>query len=213
MSWQDRVREESLKSGIFVITVRGREEIRFDDPENQAVHKADVYGNLSRTFRFRGGIPWSVLQHSVLVSEIAAKYAEDAGLPKDLAAMYGMCHDYHEAYTGDLMFSWDAIRDEVKKAQDGFDKAIYKRLGVRPPGSRMRAIVKRADKDAMMLETKHFLTKTHPISRALCHQYKTKGDPLPTINMFSLITTLRAVSFDRLCKANDIGLAAGGAHW
>ena len=64
------------------------------DPNPDEVSIFDIAESLSKLSRFNGQLPsfYSVAQHSCLVMEL---------LPQD-AKPYGLLHDAHEAYIGDM---------------------------------------------------------------------------------------------------------------
>src|SRR3990167_8033626 len=83
-----------MRRGDWLETYSG---VRFYpmDPRSEDVRLVDIAHSLAMTCRFGGHAKfhYSVAQHSVLVAEL---------LPERLR-LYGLLHDAHEAYTGDMV--------------------------------------------------------------------------------------------------------------
>ena len=116
----------------------------------------DIAVSLSRQCRFNGHTKWfySVAEHSCHVADL---------LP-DHFAVYGLLHDAHEAYMGDitapmknLLFGTlgdsevslrtvqRVMRDHFKTVEYEVDTMIYRKAGILPPTGEIQAAVKRAD--------------------------------------------------------------------
>lgn len=69
------------------------------DADERSISVRDIANHLAKINRFVGATiaPYSVAQHSVLVAEIVHATTRSAKL-----ALYGLFHDAHEAYIGDV---------------------------------------------------------------------------------------------------------------
>lgn len=121
----------------------------------------DIAAALSKICRFgaQSQVFYSVAQHAVLVRDILV---EDLGRPN--LALYGLHHDSHEAFTGDLPSPLKAkINEEGDDVYDRLcaqlDLAISEALGFMIPakGSADYAVFKRADETALLLEARKLL--------------------------------------------------------
>lgn len=98
------------------------------DPMDLAVH-------LSRINRFNGGTtrPWSVAEHSIAVADECEKRASDRD--KLQARLYGLLHDAHEAYIGDLTRTLQRLlsaeaNQQIEKIKANIDVAILTRFSL-----------------------------------------------------------------------------------
>jgi hypothetical protein len=129
-------------------------------PDPDSVDIRDIAVHLSRIPRFVGAtrFPYSVAQHSVHVMQIC----KDAS-PRDyIAHLWGLLHDAHEAYIGDLSTPFqDAIRlalprftpDPIEEIKNNIDRVIAKHFGI--DWSDIEAVkpfIKRADMIALSTE-------------------------------------------------------------
>lgn len=96
------------------------------NPDPAKIHIADIAHSLALTNRFGGHTtrPYSVAQHSVLVSRmVPEKYA-----------LYGLLHDAAEAYIGDFPAPWKLLVRvngiEITEIEDGIDEAVRLRFGL-----------------------------------------------------------------------------------
>ncbi len=131
----------------------------FSNPSSLEVDIRDIARALSRIPRFTGHsrdpVPYSVAQHSILVSEQTI----DSTL-----ALHALLHDAHEAYTGDVVrpFKMEiALRvgiDIVSLISDEIQEQIYKALGIPLPSKAMASEIKEID--MRMLRTE--MEQIHP---------------------------------------------------
>lgn len=121
----------------------------------------DIAHHLSQINRFNGATsrPYSVAQHSIYVSMLVP----------DEIALFGLLHDAHEAYLGDLNTPLkNALCDNrISLISKRMDLAICAALGLRMPTDEECSVIKRADMQAMADE-KEFLK---PYSKSLWSEY------------------------------------------
>lgn len=130
---------------------------------------SEIAHALAQINRFTGHCkrPYSVAEHSVLVSTIAA--GEGASLDAQLAALL---HDAHEAYTGDVSSpaKW-AIGNAWEVFEHSQATAVHNALGVRAAMCAHRASIHRWDLIALATERRD-LTSYDPA----------KHQPWPTLD-------------------------------
>lgn len=92
----------------------------------------DIAVSLSRQYRFLGHTrkPYSVAQHSVLVSHLLDHWDLDT-----TTVLWGLLHDAHEAYIGDISrpvrdFFGEAVAGMLKDLTRRIDAAVAEKLGV-----------------------------------------------------------------------------------
>lgn len=96
------------------------------NPDPAAIHIADIAHSLALINRFNGHTtrPYSVAQHSVMVSRLVPeKYA-----------LHGLLHDAAEAYIGDFPTPWKLLVMvhglEITEIEDGINEAVRLRFGL-----------------------------------------------------------------------------------
>ncbi len=128
------------------------------DPSPAEVCIRDIAEALAKTCRFNGHTQYfySVAQHSCLVMELITSIE---------AWPYGLLHDAHEAYTGDLTTPvrnlliqeagydiWDEINKDI-------ERVIHEAFGLKwPPHPTLAKLVKEADMVALATEKRDVLT-------------------------------------------------------
>ena len=125
------------------------------DPCPSEVKIQDIAESLSKIARYGGQTPffYSVAQHSVMVMR---------NLPRD-AQPYGLLHDAHEAYIGDMtrpvsrMIKQKTGRDPLAKMRKDLDKVILKALGIETPHPQIKRLVDEADDRAIATEKRDIL--------------------------------------------------------
>lgn len=130
------------------------------DPQPEDVSLFDIAAHLARINRFNGATrePYSVAQHSVLVSEL---------VPPSLA-LIGLLHDASETYTGDISrpmkraLEWVGYRggavDLVHCIVNPIEMAIWRHFGIDPAVVRAaHDEIKRADNIACATERRDLL--------------------------------------------------------
>jgi hypothetical protein len=125
------------------------------NPTPEAIDWNDIAMALSCTSRFNGAFAdfdrwYSVAQHSALVCD----------LMHPMIQVYGLLHDFHEAYWSDditpkkrLMHA--AVPEAAKwleEQKDKWDRAIWAAARVKEPNDAIRAAVKDADRMALAIE-------------------------------------------------------------
>lgn len=126
------------------------------NPDYSHVNVEDIAFGLSRQMRFNGHtkFPYSVAQHSMFVAEL---------MPAELAA-YGLVHDAHEAYMGDITSPVKSAMAElggyeaITKLDDILSAATHAHFGLQWPLSKeIEEQVVKADKLAAQFEKAHLL--------------------------------------------------------
>lgn len=142
--------------------------------DTEPVHRAAMLGKRCRFGGATIGV-WSVAEHAVLVSRIVEELAgsadEPLGLPIPTVALYGLLHDDHEAYLGDMPtpVKW-ALADEDpaaiaawRRLVDRIDAAIHTSHGlVWPAPSKVAALVHHADLVALATEKRDLMPSAAP---------------------------------------------------
>lgn len=143
---------------------------RIDHPDHRDVHLGDIAHSLASLCRFNGHTVWapegepgrcpySVAQHSVLVSRIVERIADIhaeryAGLNLPLLALL---HDAHEPYVGDVVSPMKQLLGEVwTKIETNAEEAVRLafQLPLRPSEL---PIIKEADMIALATEARDLL--------------------------------------------------------
>lgn len=114
------------------------------------VRLPDIAHALALLNRFTGHSksPYSVAQHSVLVSRL---------VPKE-HAMCGLLHDASEAYLGDVASPLKEMLPEYRELEAHVQRAIARKFGLAWP---MPQAVKDADVRALLAEKRDLLTVDH----------------------------------------------------
>lgn len=135
------------------MTLKGHD-IRFDDPHAQVVDWDDIFASLQRRYRYSAMMDWTVLQHSVLVLRISKVLHPGLTLGHALCAI----HDLHEAYIGDMPGPAKQFFPGFVEMEHGFMEAVAAKAGLFVPrqDSEAKALVKRCDTLALLLEAKYF---------------------------------------------------------
>ncbi len=89
----------------------------------------DIMDGLAKICRYNGQINrfYSVAEHSVLVS----RYAEIIGDQE--AALPGLMHDAHEAYTGDIPSPHKVMEPAFARFEKGYEVVVREALGLPDP--------------------------------------------------------------------------------
>lgn len=114
------------------------------------VRLPDISHALSLINRFTGHskVPYSVAQHSVMVSRLVD--------PKH--ALWGLLHDASEAYLGDVATPLKNLLPQYRELEERVQRAIAMRFGLAWP---MPSEVKDADVRALLAEKRDLLTVDH----------------------------------------------------
>jgi uncharacterized protein len=140
--------------GKHFIRVHSGRMFDYGDIQNADVNINDIATHLSRIPRWLGATRsfYSVAQHSVLVSAVAER---EGGM---LAGLYGLLHDAHEAYFGDLptpfkQMIFDRFAIDMNDIADEIDQRIFEFVGMPfPIPEDIAEVVKFADFDVCMIE-------------------------------------------------------------
>jgi len=124
------------------------------DPRAEDVCIEDIAAHLAKLCRFNGACTdfYSVAEHSVYVSRCVPSGCE----------IYGLLHDAHEAYTGDLvgpLKAWlRAMRvDAIDFLQERIQQAIWESCNIDPPSREVLTAVKEADERVLIAERNHLI--------------------------------------------------------
>ena len=133
------------------------------DPMPEDVNMIDIVVGLSNAARFRGQTKYfySVLQHSVLVSEAVEALALQRGWSDKEAkeaAFEGLFHDSPEAYLGDVARPLKRMRAmrEYRRVEALWESCIFNRLNINPT-KKSRALVKECDQRIVLDEVYAFM--------------------------------------------------------
>lgn len=157
MSW---IQTHSAHAFDFAAVLQG---------EPQAISLHDIAHSLSMQCRYTGHTTWhySIAQHSILVSQLATRWAMQAGVERrDLRnyAAWGLMHDAAEAYLGDvsrpLKHLLREYTDVYTRLEEILDLAIVSRFGL-TCDAKIETLVKRADV-ALLHWEKRALLPGHP---------------------------------------------------
>lgn len=139
----------------WVQTYSGRK-VRLDQPTPDMIDMDDIAHHLALINRFAGATrePYSVAEHSIRVSNyLIGQYPDNRQL-----ALYGLLHDAHEAYLGDLIsparrhMASDCRIDAYIPLARSLDRAIFLAAGL-PPVTSTRTLYQVAEADAVLLDT------------------------------------------------------------
>lgn len=127
-----------------------------------AISIRDIAAHLSKICRFAGACNqfYSVAQHSILVSNLVFELGPDA-------ALYGLLHDGHEAYIGDItqpaklaigqMLGPNA-HSPIDEIAQRLDRAIYEMAGLSwPVPGRIKQAIHHADRRALATEKRDLM--------------------------------------------------------
>lgn len=165
---------------IFVTTASGRS-WRLLDPSPADVDFRDIAAHLARLCRFVGAghTFYSVAQHSVLVA---------SQLPTHMR-LYGLLHDAHEAYLGDISSPLKAAlavlngREVLASIVEMHDAAIHAAAGLPwPPPKEVAEALRAADFRAFITEWRDLMPRevfTPPRGRNLPMGTRIRALPWP----------------------------------
>ncbi len=130
------------------------------NPAVDAIDFGVIAEALCKVNRFTGHThtPYSVAQHSLVVAD---------QLPPELR-IYGLLHDAHEAFTGDITTPMKcALRalgmgDALALLQSNLDAAIFRAAVIQPPAPGIVALIKRADLIAAKSEARDLIPNADP---------------------------------------------------
>jgi len=130
------------------------------NPDPRAVDFGVIAEHLSKINRFRGATiaPYSVAQHSVIVAD---------HLPPEMR-VYGLLHDAHEAYIGDVSAPTEAalvllgMTAALDILRANIDAAIWQAAMVPPPPPEIAARVHAVDRMACKSEARDLIPFADP---------------------------------------------------
>lgn len=120
-------------------------------PDPGLVRLDDIGWSLSRQCRFNGNTRhfYSVADHSLYVGNL---------LPPEIR-IYGLLHDAHEAYIGDIPSPVKDLigKERILQIERGIDAAIFEALGLSTPSREIMDLVHHADILARRVEAYHLM--------------------------------------------------------
>ena len=121
------------------------------EPGPAMVRIEDIAWSLSRQCRFNGNTRffYSVADHCIYVGNL---------LPPEIR-IYGLLHDAHEAYMGDIASPIKKLlgKEKIRQIEKEIDAAIYESLGLSPPSDEILGLVHKADVLALRIEAYHLM--------------------------------------------------------
>lgn len=136
-------------------TISG-EEVDLTTPSTANIRLDDIARSLSRIARFNGHTlgdePYNVALHSVWVAEVLEAEFESG----PLTALFGLLHDAHEAYTGDIT---SPVKRTIGHAgiaaiQGRLQQVIHVALGLPDVTGAQARLIAKADQIALVAEAK-----------------------------------------------------------
>jgi 5'-nucleotidase len=127
-------------------------------PKASEVKIRDIAHALALVCRFGGHVkePYSVAQHSVLVSRQLCNYEPT----NTLLQMYGLLHDASEAYIGDMVRPLKVQMPLFLEIEERLMKVIYKAFKLPKLSEREERLLKRADNELLLAERRDILVYT-----------------------------------------------------
>lgn len=161
---------------IYCCTASGRmiDPVR---PQPDTIGFDDIIQALSRQPRFAGHtrLPWTVADHSAFVVDILERRdATNGHAARPYVYMFGLLHDAHEAYTGDIPQPIKTYLDSDRliRLQAALDRATRRSLRLREPTACELQAVQEADKTALRLEGALLMPQVgQPTWRALAMEW------------------------------------------
>lgn len=153
----------------YIATYTGRK-FKYDS-DTPDVSIIDIAHHLALVNRFSGAsrFPYSVAQHSCLVTRLVARAGGDV-----TTQLQALVHDAHEAYMSDIPTPYQAwvasMQPEdwvevIEHSKYLLDERIYAALNIPPPNHEQRKMIKEADQTAFVIEASQvFVTKPDWIS-------------------------------------------------
>lgn len=142
--------------GDHVIETVGGRRVDLLRPAPMQIDMGDIAWGLSRIARFVGQTKhehfYSVAEHSLWVSIYLYRTTGDAEI-----SLYGLLHDAHEAYTGDIpqpVKSLPVVHDEITRMQARIQAAIYQALELPAPPSDVADLIHESDRIALAVEAR-----------------------------------------------------------
>jgi len=143
-----------MRKGDFAGTYSGKHFYPLD-PRPEDICIEDIAHALSQICRFNGHtkVPYDVVSHSCNVMRLLQEW----GYNKEVQ-LYGLLHDAHETYTGDI---WSPLKHALpgfKEIETNIQRAIYRHFGLIEPSTQIEIPIKEADKYILALEAREFMT-------------------------------------------------------
>lgn len=121
------------------------------EPDPAMVRIEDIAWSISRQCRFNGNTRffYSVADHCVYVGNL---------LPPEIR-IFGLLHDAHEAYLGDIASPIKELlgKERIRQIEKKIDVAIYEALGLNFPSEEILGLAHKADVLALRVEAYHLM--------------------------------------------------------
>lgn len=135
----------------MIYTAKGLE-IDLENPSPEVIDIEDIATGLANLCRFGGQVNrfYSVAEHCCYMSQLMDR----------LHGIYGLMHDAHEAYLGDVISPLkQLINPHYKILTQRFDKAIYTRFELKPTPE-IKKFVNQYDR-VLFIEERRYLQQGH----------------------------------------------------
>ena len=140
------------------LTTRSGIQFFLNSPSESMIHWDDIAESLAKTCRFNGHCRgfYSVAQHSMIVAN---------AMPIE-SRIYGLLHDAHEAYTGDIISPVKNCIGTVRQSrldsmQNNIDRQIYSAAKIPPPNEDLKQRIHIADIRALATEWRDIVVSKH----------------------------------------------------
>jgi len=145
-------------TACWVETAQGKR-VDLVNPDPAQIDIEDIAWSLSRLARFNGHTRYfdmlSVGSHSLWVSMYIWERTRS-----HLFSLYGLLHDAHEAFMGDIPTPLKALpgmRERLEPIEHRLQAAIYQALKLDAPCDNAQALIKEADAQALAMEARHHM--------------------------------------------------------
>lgn len=134
---------------VWMLSKSGKE-LDLENPKVEDVDWNDIGEALAKTCRYGGHCRgfYSVARHSINV----------ARLLKPEMQIYGILHDAHESWTGDIIQPMKQLLGyQIKQIERRIDPVIFEAAGIPKPSDQVRAAVKAADLTMLATERRDLM--------------------------------------------------------
>lgn len=139
----------------FVFTRSGKR-IYFLNIENTEFDILDICHGLAHNYRWNGATtrPWSVAQHSLLVSRMIEELRWNTSIKNlGIAQLKALTHDFTEAYLGDVATPIKRELELYNHIEDSIEQKVEETIDIhKSMNDEIRELVKRADTLSLIIE-------------------------------------------------------------